>query len=301
MTQKTEPPAISVVIPAFNAAWCVHKAIDSVLAQEFRDFELLVIDDGSTDNTDVVLARYGDAIQVVRQPNGGLSNARNAGIRESRGELVAFLDADDWWLPGKLARQVALMRAQPTVGFVSVAARVVDMEGRLLNMWSCTACTGPLLPHLFGANGDVAGSGSAVMVRRELFNRVGGFDESLRSLEDVDMWMRLAAVAGYACIDEPLVVILKRPGSMSRNLAVMKDASLRVMTKNRHLLPGALQGAYWRKCLAAIHGDFAKWRYRQGQRSAAVREVTSMLTLSPLGQGRLGLGLLRDILLSRAL
>ncbi len=115
------------------------------------------------------------------------------------------------------------------------------------------------------------------------------------------MWMRLAAVAGYACIDEPLVVILKRPGSMSRNLAVMKDASLRVMTKNRHLLPGALQGAYWRKCLAAIHGDFAKWRYRQGQRSAAVREVTSMLTLSPLGQGRLGLGLLRDILLSRAL
>ena len=301
MTQKTKPPAVSVVIPAFNAAWCLHKAIDSALAQEFRNFELLVIDDGSTDNTGAVLARYGDAIQVVRQPNGGLSNARNSGIRESRGEFVAFLDADDWWLPRKLARQVILMRTQPTVGFVSTSARIEDMEGKLLNMWACTTCKGPFLPHLFGANGDVAGSGSAVMVRRALFDQVGGFDESLRSLEDVDMWMRLSAVANYACIDEPLTVVLKRPGSMSRNLDVMREASVRVMTKNRHLLPSELQGAYWRKCLAAMHGDYAKWRYRHGQRSAAIREVTNMLSLSPLGQGRLGLGLLRDILLNRAL
>jgi glycosyltransferase involved in cell wall biosynthesis len=87
MTQKTEPPAISVVIPAFNAAWCVHKAIDSVLAQEFRDFELLVIDDGSTDNTDAVLARYGDAIQVVRQPGQACTTARvdtDGGIGHAR-------------------------------------------------------------------------------------------------------------------------------------------------------------------------------------------------------------------------
>lgn len=301
MTQSNESPTISVVIPAYNAAWCVRKAIDSVLAQEFRDFELLVIDDGSTDDTPTVLAPYGDAIRVVHQHNGGLSNARNAGIRESRGEFIAFLDADDWWLPGKLAHQIALLRTQPTVGFVSSAARVEDVDGRLLNVWACTPCTGPFLPHLFGANGDVAGSGSAVMVRRSLFDQAGGFDESLRSLEDVDMWMRLSAVAGYACIDEPLAVILKRPGSMSRNLEVMKDASVRVMTKNRGLLPCGMQGAFWRSCLAGIHGDYAKWRYREGQRWAAIREVANMLALSPLGQGRLGLGLLRDILLNRAL
>lgn len=301
MTRKVEPPAISVVIPAYNAAWCVGKAIDSVMAQEFRDFELLVVDDGSTDDTGAVLALYGDAIRVVRQLNGGLSNARNSGIRESRGEFVAFLDADDWWLPAKILRQVALLRARPDLGFVSTVARVEDTHGQLLNVWACTACTGPFLHQLFGANGDVAGSASAVMVRRRLFDLVGVFDESLRALEDVDMWMRLAAVAGYECIDEPLAVILKRPGSVSRNLEVMKRASVQVMCKNRHLLPEGMQGAYWRKCMAAVHSDFAKWRYREGQRWAALGEVANMLTLSPVGQGRLGLSLLRDILLNRAL
>jgi glycosyltransferase involved in cell wall biosynthesis len=301
MKLEAQPPAVSVVIPAYNAAWCLRKAIDSVLAQEFRDFELLVVDDGSTDDTAAALAPYGEAIRVVRQCNGGLSNARNAGIRESRGEFVAFLDADDWWLTRKLARQFALMQASPTIGFVSTEARVEDMNGQFLNVWACAACKGSFLPHLFAANGDVAGSGSSVMVRRALFEQGGGFDESLRSLEDVDMWMRLAAAAGYACIDEPLAVILKRSGSMSKNLEVMKDASVRVMIKNRHLLPSGMQGAYWRNCLAAIHGDFAKWRHREGQRWAAMREVARMLTLSPVGQGRLGLGLLRDILLDRPL
>lgn len=301
MKPEARAPAVSVVISAYNAAWCVRKAIGSVLTQTFSDFELLVVDDGSTDDTAAVLSSYGGALRVIRQRNGGLSSARNAGIRESRGEFVAFLDADDWWLPGKLARQVDLLRTQPAVGFVSTAARVEDPDGRTLNLWACTKCAGPFLERLFGANGDVAGSGSAVMARRRLFDEVGGFDESLRSLEDVDMWMRLAAVAGYACIDEPLAVILKRPGSMSRNLEVMRDASVRVMTKNRHLLPAGLQGAYWRKCMAAVHGDFAKWRYREGQRLAALSEVLTMLTLSPFGRGRLALGLLRDIACRRAM
>lgn len=301
MTPMARPPAVSVVIPAYNAAWCVAKAVSSVLQQDFRNFELLVVDDGSTDQTAALLEGYGGALRVIRKTNGGLSSARNAGIREARGEFVAFLDADDWWLPSKLTRQVAYLQAHPSVGFVSTAARVEDPTGQVLNIWTCAACNGPFLQHLFDANGDVAGSGSAVMARRELFDQVDGFDESLRSLEDVDMWMRLAAVTGYACIDEPLAVILKRPGSMSRNLEVMRDASVRVMAKNRHLLPHDMQGAYWRRCVASIHGDYAKWRYREGQRWAALREVASMFALSPVGRGRLGLGLLRDILLNRAL
>lgn len=301
MTADAPQAKVTVVIPAFNAAWCIRKAIDSVFAQTFSDFALLVVDDGSTDDTVDVLSSYGDALRVIRQRNGGLSSARNAGIRESQGEFIAFLDADDWWLPDKLARQAQLLLAEPDVGFVSTAARVENLEGQVLNMWACTQCTAPFLQRLFGANGDVAGSGSAVMARRRLFDVVGGFDESLLSLEDVDMWMRLAAVAGYACIDEPLAVILKRPGSMSRNLEVMRDASMRVMKKNRHLLPENLQGAYWRNCMAGMHGDFAKWRYREGQRVSALREVASMLALSPAGQARLGLGLVRDIVFNRDL
>jgi glycosyltransferase involved in cell wall biosynthesis len=301
MTPTTEPPAVSVVIPAYNAAWCVAKAVESVLVQQGCDFELVVVDDGSTDDTAAVLAHYGDAVRVVRQRNQGLSAARNAGLRAARGEFVAFLDADDWWLPGKLAPQLALLRARPEVGFCSCAARVEDPDGRLLNLWPAPRWEGPFLVHLFGSAADVAGSGSAVVARRALFGRVGGFDESLRSLEDIDMWMRLAAVTDYACLDEPLVVILKRPGSMSRNLEVMRDAALRVMAKNRALLPPVLQGGYWRACMASIHADYAKWRYRQGQRRAALGEVFHMARLAPVARGRLALGLVRDIALNRPL
>lgn len=300
MSTDVSAPSVSVIVPAYNAAWCIRKAIDSVIAQTFRDFELLVVDDGSTDCTAEILVEYGDAIRVIRQPNGGLARARNAGIHASRAEFVAFLDADDWWLPGKLAPQVALLRARPDVGFASTMARVEDAEGVFLNLWPCPTRT-DFLPHLFSANGSVAGSGSAVIARRQLLMQIGCFDESLLSLEDVDMWMRLAAVSGYACIGEPLVVILKTADSMSRNLEVMRAANVQVMKKNRHLLPKRMRGAYWRRCMAGVHGDFAKWRYRTGQRWAAIVEIAQMLRLSPLGQGRLGLGLLRDIALNRQL
>lgn len=300
MTQP-EAPTVSVVIPAYNAAWCVAKAIDSVLAQDYCDFELIVVDDGSTDDTAAVLAAYGDAIRVIRKPNGGLSSARNAGIAAARGEFIAFLDADDWWLPGKLRLQMSSMRQNANIGFSSTTARVVDPDGNLVNIWACAHWDGPFLAHLFGSNADVAGSGSAVIARRSLFDQVGGFDETLRSLEDIDMWMRLAAVSEYACMEEPLTVILKRPDSMSRNLEVMREAALAVMTKNRSLLPRSLQGAYWRACLAGVHGDYAKWRYRAGQRLPALLDAIRILTLAPVSRGRLGLGLLRDILLGRPL
>ena len=97
----------------------------------------------------------------------------------------------------------------------------------------------------------------------------------------------------------PLAVILKRSGSMSRNLDVMRDAAVQVMRKNRHLLPAPLQGSYWRACMAGIHGDYAKWRYRAGQRGGALREVAQLIALAPLARGRLALGLLKDIALGR--
>lgn len=296
----TEPaPTVSVVIPAYNVAWCVRKAVDSVLAQDWRDFEVVVVNDGSTDDTAAVLATYGHAIRVVDQPNGGMSNARNAGIRAARGEFIAFLDADDWWLPAKLGRQVALMREQPQLGFCSCAARVEGPDGDLLNLWRCPQRQGPLLPYLFQGGTSVPGSCSAVLAKRDLVIAAGAFDETLRGAEDPDLWIRLAAITDYACIDDPMVVILRRPGSVSRNLEAMRESTLRMMVKNRALLPAALQGGYWRSCVASVHADYAKWRYREGQRARALKEVACVLCLSPLQQGRLGLGLLKDIVLGR--
>jgi hypothetical protein len=178
---------------------------------------------------------------------------------------------------------------------------VEDVEGRFLNLWTCPTWQGQFVVHLFGSGADVPGSCSAVLARRALVLEVGAFDESLKGAEDPDLWIRLAAVSEYACLPEPMAVILRRPGSVSRNLEAMRNSTLRMMTKNRHLLPARLQGAYWRACMAGIHGDYAKWRYRAGQRGAAVAEVAHLFRLAPVARGRLGLGLLKDMLLGRKL
>jgi glycosyltransferase involved in cell wall biosynthesis len=295
----TSAPLVSVVIPAYNAAWCVGKAVDSVLAQDFRDFEVIVVNDGSTDDTAAVLAGYGDAIRVVHQANGGMSSARNAGIRAARGELIAFLDSDDWWLSGKLRRQVELMQMNPDVGFSSTAARIEDSQRQLIDIWECGEWDRSFLVHLFGNNAGIAGGSSALMVRRGPLDVLGGYDESLDGVEDADLWIRLAAILDYACIAEPLVVIRKHSASVSHNLDVMQQSVARVMRKNRHLLPPNLQGGYWRGTLAGIYGDYAKRRYRAGRRGAALVDVVRILMLAPIARGRLGLGLLRDILLGR--
>jgi glycosyltransferase involved in cell wall biosynthesis len=287
---------VSVVIPAYNAAWCVGRAIDSVLAQTFRDVELIVVNDGSTDGTAGVLARYASQIRIVTKPNGGLSSARNAGIHAATGEYVAFLDADDWWLPHKLERQVAWMDAHRETVFCSGTVRVVNARAEATGEWRCAACTGSTLEAIFSRNGYVAGSGSAVLARRDALVAAGGFDERLRSLEDVDMWMRLAARGRYHCLEEPLAVVEKRPDSMSRHLDVMRDAAMHVMRKNRALLPADKRGAFWRKAYASMLSDYAKWAYRSGRRRQAFADLLTGMRLAPLSRGRLLLGLLAAML-----
>lgn len=302
MTPTTDPsPAVSVVIPAYNGAWCVGRAIDSVLAQSCQDFELIVVNDGSTDGTSRVLAGYGAALRVIEQPNGGLSNARNTGIQAARGRYIAFLDADDWWLPGKLEQQLALMESRPELVFCSTSVRLEAPDGSPLGEWLGRPSALPTLEAIFAENAFVAGSGSAVLARRDAVRQAGGFDESLASLEDIDMWMRLAAVGDYACLDQPLAVILKRPGSMSGNLAVMRKCALGVMTKNRPLLPRARQGGFWRQAYAGMLSDYAKWAWRAGLRRQALGDVATALTLAPIARGRLLLGLLAAMLMNRPL
>jgi len=299
--RAAESPLVSVVIPAHNAGWCIRRAVDSALGQDYARREVIVVNDGSTDDTRSVLEAYGDAITRIDQRNAGMSAARNAGIRAASGAYVAFLDADDAWLPGKLSRQVELMESRPEVGFCSTAARVEDDQGRLLNAWPCSSGGTDILATLFAHNAAIAGGTSAVMVRSSLFERVGLFDERLRGFEDPDLWLRLAAVSRYACIDETLVVVLRREGSVSRNVEAMRASALHSLRKNRTLLPASLRGAFWRDCMARVYTDYAKAAYRAGRLSAAYADTFRALLLSPFGRGRLCLGLLRDFLLRRPL
>lgn len=301
MPATHDSPLVTVVTPAYNVGWCIGRAIDSVRDQNFSNWEMIVTNDGSSDDTATVLSSYGDAIRVIEQENRGMSAARNAAIGEARGAYIAFLDADDWWLPEKLSRQVAVLEEQPHIGFCSTAARVENQDGRLLNLWNCPSDSGDMLRTLFVKNAAIAGGCSGVMVRKHLLDEVGSFDESLKGFEDPDLWIRLAAVSGYTCIPEPLAVILRQEKSVSRNLDSMREAALRSIRKNRALLPANLQGAFWRNGLAGVYADYAKGAYRAGRTNAALADVLHAFILAPLGRGRLCLGLLKDILLGREL
>jgi glycosyltransferase involved in cell wall biosynthesis len=210
-------PEVSVIIPAYNAAAYIGQALESAFAQTFQDFEVLVVDDGSTDETASIVASFGDRVNYLRQDNAGSAKARNLGIRKSRGLFIAFLDADDLWLPDKLARQVALMREQPEVGMVFTKHINFDE-------------TGATWPFRFDKRllmeGDVArnifmrsGVGTpTVMVRREVFETVGLFEESLRQGQDDNMWVRIAAHCQVRLIDEPLVKVRNHSGRVTRDL-----------------------------------------------------------------------------------
>ncbi len=285
-------PRVSVIIPAYNAAGFVRRAVDSVLAQTWQDLELLVVDDGSTDSTRSVLATYGERLRMLPQANGGPAAARNNGLRAATGEYVAFLDADDWWEADKLTEQVALLDSHPELGFCSTATRLVGSTGLPLGEWPCQIDTGPMPDALFMNGALVSGSTSGVLARCGLVQQAGGFDVALRGYEDPDLWIRLSATAGYACIPRALTVVVRTPGSVSSHLPNMRKATLASFRKNRHLLPAGKQGRYWRAACAGALTDYAKTAWRAGARRQAFTWTVEALIRSPLGRGRLALGLL---------
>ena len=149
-----------------------------------------------------------------------------------------------------------------------------------------------MLRAIFARNAAIPGSGSGVVARRDLLIGVGGFDPRLSSLEDIDMWLRLAARTAYRCVPEPLTVIRRRGDSMSRDLDRMRAQAAVVLKKNRALLPAAARGGFWRYAYAGMLTDYAKWEYRAGRRARALRHLLHAGLLSPLGRGRLVGGLL---------
>lgn len=180
---------VSVVIPAFNAERYIRDAVDSALGQTWRAREVLVVDDGSTDATPRILAEYGDRIRVLRQANRGAAAAANAGARAARGAWLAFLDADDIWMPDKLSHQIAVCGGYAISHTDSVCfGDAIDGEIRRSSLGA--PCVGWVLDSLLVTN--CIGK-STVLMRRGLFTRLGGFDESMPGVEDWSLWIRACA------------------------------------------------------------------------------------------------------------
>jgi len=198
---------VSVIIPTRNRAAMVREAVDSVLAQKDARLELIVVDDGSTDETPEVLSSYRDRIRLIRQDNRGVSAARNRGVQAARGEWIAFLDSDDLWLPGKLRAQLSFFASHPGL-LICQTEEVWIRNGRRWNPKKYHAkpsgyCFGRLLERCLV-------SPSAVMMHRSLLDGVGLFDESLPACEDYDLWLRIGCRHPIGLVPEPLVI--KRGG-----------------------------------------------------------------------------------------
>jgi glycosyltransferase involved in cell wall biosynthesis len=207
MTNSSTKPEVSVIIPTYNRGWVLREAVDSVLAQDFKDFELIVVDDGSTDNTREILESYDHDLIVLRQSNRGVSAARNRGIAAGRGRLVAFLDSDDLWLPRKLSSQVDFFNSNPAA-LVNQTEEIWIRNGVRVNPKTRHHKFSGMIFEKSLALCLV--SPSAVMMKRSLFDEVGLFDEDLPACEDYDLWLRISRRYPVHLIETPLVI--KRGG-----------------------------------------------------------------------------------------
>jgi glycosyltransferase involved in cell wall biosynthesis len=215
-------PLVTVVIPAYNASRTITAALESVFAQTFTDYDVVVVDDGSTDDTAARVAEWGHRLRLIRQTNRGPGAARNAGLEHGDGRLVAFLDADDVWMPRKLERQVAYFERYPDTGLLHSAALVSRSPGRaLLETLDRRAADAPLdaptrvFCQLF--QGSLEINTLTVMTTRDVLAAVGGFDERRElHVEDWDLWLRIASRYQVGYLPEPLAV--HRPGGAMSSL-----------------------------------------------------------------------------------
>jgi glycosyltransferase involved in cell wall biosynthesis len=220
---------VSVIIPTYNSIRFVTEAIDSVLAQTFQDFEILVVDDGSNDETRQVLKeKYGDSIRYLYKENGGVSSARNYGIERAEGKYIAFLDADDVWMPEKLEKQVELLESDSEIGLCYTGAIKVDENLELKDYIQAQryedACEGLLL------NMNILVLSSS-FVRKDIVLQTNGFDSRFSTCADKEYWLRLSLLTKFAPIEEFLVKYRDVTNSMSSNPDLSKKDTLGVLEK----------------------------------------------------------------------
>lgn len=208
---NTETPLVSIIIPAYNASRYIREALESALRQTQKNVEIIVVDDGSTDNTIEYIQSYGDRVRLIEQSNKGAASARNLGAKEARGLWLAFLDADDVWAPEKLERQIS--------GIGGRNWSYTDMEfiggvnDGLRDSQFTKKHEAQVLKELVQGNFI---STSTVLIKRETFEESGGFDESLRSIQDWELWTRVAERNPIVYVDEPLARYRIHPSSTSR-------------------------------------------------------------------------------------
>jgi glycosyltransferase involved in cell wall biosynthesis len=217
LVSKSEP-LVSVIIPVYNGAKFLPAAVDSVLAQSYRNFEIVVVDDGSEDDTPAVAAELADKIRYFREPHRGVAATRNRGLEEAQGSLIAFLDVDDTWPVYKLERQAQRLAEDPSLDFVL---------GLLQRTWHNSE------GHLMGGPEELALNNGTALFRRETFEKMGRFDESQAFCEDLDWFMRAREIGLNFRIQRAVMLrYYRHDGNMTNQVAVNNQAFIQALKKS---------------------------------------------------------------------
>ncbi len=286
-------PTISVVIPTYNRARFLPSAVASVRAQSYPCDEILIVDDGSSDDTPEVVATFGPGVRLIRQINAGPAAARNRGIDEARGDLVAFLDTDDRWLPGKLAAQVRLFRREPALGMVcadmaienDVGIRLVESNFVLRGLQhDFAALDGRPLPdaprRLLEVNFV---NTSTVVAKRQLLLALGGFDTRLRYGEDLELWLRIAARHPIACVASVHEVRVEHDSNVTRSIEPMLQGYVKMAEAIREWAGAEMVqwGISANRYVANSMADLGYWYFSNDRMSDARKTMAASFREAP--------------------
>ena len=280
-------PTVEVVVPAYNAAKYLATALDSVIAQTFTDWRILLVDDGSTDGTAAIAAQYaerlGHRFRYIHQVNAGVSRARNTALQQAEGEFIAFLDSDDVWLPNRLSDTLKVFAKSEKIGLTYGFIHGIDSVGRIVQTYTTPNRhpEGRLATWLYRRELDMPCP--SITVRKAALDKVGLFDETMRATEDRDLWLRIAVHYDIALVREIIAQYRTSAQGMTRDPELMFQAQLRFIEKHS----GAPGCGFWarRIALSHIHRQKAEALAGLGHSSLAIQTALRAFSLHPFHTG----------------
>lgn len=279
-------PRVSVIIPTYNYGRYIEKAIDSVLAQTYQDFEIIVVDDGSTDNTrTIIVTKYRDKVKYIYQENKGASAARNQGLREASGDFIVFLDADDWFAPENLEYKTNILENDADVGWVYSDWYYVDEKGHLVDKasdrfsFNTRQLEGDISSELFSTGNYI--TMDSVLMRKTCIDKVGVFDESLPALQDYDLWLRIALSFPVKFINIQLSYSLIHLDSITFQKGVYPSAFLMIARKYENIFMKKLGKVKWRRIKADKYNYYGLYLLKSYMRKQATKAFLQSICSFP--------------------
>lgn len=269
-------PTVSIVIPAYNAEQFVGEAINAVLSQTYADYEVVVVDDGSTDETRAIVKTFGESVRYYYQPNGGSASARNLGVEKSRGDYIAFLDADDLWESEKLEIQLDFLRNNPEIALVCSAYHYFGKKSKTSHLLSSKDAQGFLFRRLFLESFIRT---SSVILKKSAFLEVGGFNEVYRLGQDYDLWLRIAKKYPIAYLGRFLVKARSHDQNTSKAKIPLRQNTLQMIKD--HYDPRYISKSDYNKRLSDLNIYLGRNYLKKGAKQEAQTCFKEALTLKP--------------------